>query len=88
MLYRKKGYTISIIKEILENEEKEKSSRKVLRSDDKTRNIKIIAISGDLKYTEAEVLGAGANSFLIKSVNFENLLSLCNEFLERPETLQ
>jgi CheY-like chemotaxis protein len=147
---QKKGYTISIIKEILEKEEKEKSSRKVLivddeikfcdllkkiflnndfivetaydgweagkkaaqfqptimildimlpginglevckvlRSDDKTKNIKIIAISGDLRYTEVEVLGAGANSFFTKPVNFENLLSLCNEFLEEPETLK
>ena len=61
---------------------------KVLRSDDKTKNIKIIAISGDLRYTETEVLGAGANSFFTKPVNFENLLSLCNEFLEEPETLK
>jgi CheY-like chemotaxis protein len=147
---QKKGYTIFMIKEILEKEEKEKSSRKVLliddeikfcdllkkiflnndfivetaydgweagkkaaqfqptimildmalpginglevckvlRSDDKTKNIKIIAISEDLKFTEAEVLGAGANSFFTKPVNFENLLSLCNQFLEEPETLK
>jgi len=61
---------------------------KVLRSDDNTKNIKIIAISGDLRYIETEVLGAGANSFFTKPVNFENLLSLCNEFLEEPETLK
>jgi DNA-binding response OmpR family regulator len=61
---------------------------KVLRSDDKTKNIKIIAISGDLRYTETEVLGAGSNSFFTKPVNFENLLSLCNEFLEEPEILK
>ena len=61
---------------------------KFLRSDDKTKNIKIIAISGDLRYTETEVLGAGANSFFTKPVNFENLLSFCNEFLEEPETLK
>jgi CheY-like chemotaxis protein len=147
---QKKGYTISMIKEVLEKEEKEKSSRKVLivddeikfcnllkktflnndfivetaydgweagqkaaqfkpaimilditlpginglevckalRSDDKTKNIKIFAISGELRYTETEVLGSGANSFFIKPVNFENLLSLCNEFLEEPETFK
>jgi DNA-binding response OmpR family regulator len=61
---------------------------KVLRSNDKTKNIKIIAISGNLRYTKTEVLGAGANSFFTKPVNFENLLSLCNEFLEEPETLK
>jgi DNA-binding response OmpR family regulator len=61
---------------------------KDLRSDDKTKNIKIIAISGDLRYTETEVLGSGANSFFAKPVNFENLLSLCSEFLEEPETLK
>ena len=42
----------------------------------------------DLRYTETEVLDAGAKSFLTKPVNFENLLSLCNEFLEEPETLK
>ena len=61
---------------------------KVLRSDDNTKNIKIISISGDLRYTETEVLGAGANTFFTKPVNFENLLYLCNEFLEEPETLK
>jgi CheY-like chemotaxis protein len=146
---QKKGYTITMIKEILEKEEEEKSIRKVLlvdaevkfcdllkqiflqndflvetaydgweagkkaaqfqptimildmmlpginglevckvlRSDDKTKNIKIIAISGGLKYTETKVLGAGANAFFTKPVNFENLLSLCNESLLIPETL-
>jgi CheY-like chemotaxis protein len=146
---QKKGYTISIIKEILEKEEKEKSIRKVLivdneikfcnllkniflhndfivetaydgweagkkaaqfqpsimilditlpginglevckalRFDDKTKNINIIAISEDLRYTEAVVLGAGANSFFTKPVNFENLLFLSNEFLKKPETM-
>ena len=147
---QKKGYTISMIKEILEKEEKEKSSRKVLivdnekkfcdllrkiflkndfivetaydgweagkktaqfqpiimilditlpginglevcknlRSDDNTKYIKIIAISGDLKYPEEEVLRSGANSIFAKPVNFERLLSLCSEFLEEPETLE
>ncbi len=146
---QKKGYTISIIKEILEKEEKEKSTRKILvvdderkfcdllkkifqknefvvetaydgweagkkaaqflptimilditlpgingldvcrdlRADEKTKNIKIIAISGDLGYTESEVLGAGADSFFTKPVNFENLLTLCSEYLEKPKNL-
>jgi len=145
---QKKGYTISMIKVILEKEEQEKSNRKVLLVDkDKkfcdllkkifkkndfivetaydgwetgkkvvqfqptiiildmtlpglngidvckdiryhelTKNILIIAISGDLKYTEAEVLEAGANVFFSKPVNFENLLLLCREFLEDPKS--
>ena len=145
---QKKGYTISMIKVILEKEEQEKSNRKVLLVDkDKkfcdllkkifkkndfivetaydgwetgkkvvqfqptiiildmtlpgingidvckdiryhelTKNILIIAISGDLKYTEAEVLEAGANVFFSKPVNFENLLLLCREFLEDPNS--
>jgi CheY-like chemotaxis protein len=147
---QKKGYTVSMIKEILEVAEKEKSSRKVLlvdderkfcdllkkifqkndfivetaydaweagkkaaqfqptimilditlpginglevckdlRSDNKTRNIKIIALSGYLRYTETEVLDAGASSFFTKPVNFKNLLYLCNKFLEEPDTLK
>jgi DNA-binding response OmpR family regulator len=60
---------------------------KNLRSDEKTKNTKIIAISGDLRYSEAEVLEAGANAFFAKPVNFENLLSLCSEFLEKPKPL-
>ena len=58
-----------------------------LRRDETTKNIKIIAISGDLRYTEQEVLEAGANSFFTKPVNFENLLTLSNEYLEKFENL-
>jgi CheY-like chemotaxis protein len=145
---QKKGYTITMIKEILEKEKKDKSSRKVLvvddevkfcdilkkilqennflvetaydgweagkkaaefqptimildinlpginglqvcknlRADPETKNIKIISISGDLPYYEAEVLEAGANSFFTKPVNFEILLSLCNDFVTLPES--
>ena len=145
---QKKGYTISMIKVILEKEEQEKSNRKVLLVDkDKkfcdllkkifkkndfivetacdgwetgkkvvqfqptiiildmtlpgingidvckdiryhelTKNILIIAISEDLRYTEAEVIESGANVFFSKPVNFENLLLLCREFLEDPKS--
>ena len=57
-----------------------------LRSEEKTKNIKIIAISGDLRYSEEEVLESGANSFFTKPVNFENLLSLCSDFLDQPKS--
>ena len=146
---QKKGYTISMIKVILEKEEQEQSNRKVLvvdkekkfcdllkklfqkndfivetaydgwetgkkviqfqptiiildmtlpgingidvckdiRYHEVTKNILIIAISGDLGYTEAEVLGSGANAFFSKPVNFENLLLLCRELLEDPKSI-
>ena len=145
---QKKGYTISMIKEILEKEERENSSKKILvidsevkfcdlfkkffnkneflvesaydaweagkkieefrpsilildislpgvnglsvcknlRSDPKTKNMKIITISPDFRYSDAEVLKAGANSFFTKPVNFEILLSLCNDFLKLPDS--
>ncbi|MFP6638342.1 MAG: response regulator [Nitrospinaceae bacterium] len=60
---------------------------KELRADEKTESIKIIAISGDNRFTEDEVIEAGANSFFSKPVNFENLLSLCNDYLEQPKAL-
>ena len=146
---QKKGYTILMIKEILEKEEQEKSTRKILvvdkerkfcdllkkifqkndflvetaydgweagkkvvqfkptiiildmtlpglngldvckdiRYHELTKNILIIAISGDLRYTETEVLKSGANAFFSKPVNFENLLLLSREFLEDPKSI-
>ena len=48
--------------------------------DPKTEKIKIISISGDLSYSEAEVFEAGANSFFTKSINLENLLSFFNDW--------
>jgi PleD family two-component response regulator len=56
-----------------------------LRADPKTENIKIISFSGELRYSEAEVLEAGVNSILTKPVNFKILLSLCNDFFTLPE---
>ena len=146
---QKKGYTILMIKEILEKEEQEKSTRKILvvdkerkfcdllkkifqkndflvetaydgweagkkvvqfkptiiildmtlpglngldvckdiRYHELTKNILIIAISGDLRYTETEVLKSGANAFFSKPVNFENLLLLSREYLEDPKSI-
>jgi hypothetical protein len=45
----------------------------------RSKNIKIISISGDLNYSEAEVFEAGANSFFTKSINLEILLSATPE---------
>ena len=146
---QKRGYTILMIKEILEKEEQEKSTRKILvvdkerkicdllknifqkndflvetayngwetgkkvvqfqptiiildmtlpgvngmdvckdiRYDELTKNIMIIAISGDSRSIEEEVLKSGANLFFSKPVNFENLLLLCRELLEETKPL-
>ena len=140
---QKKGYTISMIKEILQQEEEKQSVRKVLIVDDekkfsnllqkffeknnfvvelafdgwdaglkaaqfmpsiiildialpgingmevcknlksnaKTGNIKIVAISGDLRHSEKVVLDAGADIYFTKPVEFETLLNVCNEFI-------
>jgi PleD family two-component response regulator len=59
---------------------------KNLRADHKTKNMKIISISRDLRYSEAEVLKAGANTFFKKPVNFKTLLSLCNDFIPTLES--
>lgn len=59
---------------------------KNLRSEAKTENIIIIIVSEDLKYSKADVLQAGANSFLTKPVSLEKLLSLCNDFVTLPQT--
>lgn len=145
---QKKGYTISMIKEILQKEEEQKTGRKVLIVDDEskfctllkkffqsndfiaevaldgfeagfkarefmpaiillditlpgingievckslkskpeTNAIKIIAMSGDLRYTESEVMGSGADVFFTKPVDFEILLKTCNEFVNTTES--
>jgi DNA-binding response OmpR family regulator len=55
-------------------------------ADSRTEKIKVITISGDLRYSESEVLEAGANSFFTKPLNFEILLSLCNDFVHLLES--
>ena len=60
---------------------------KDIRYHEFTKNILIIAISGDLRYTETEVLKSGANAFFSKPVNFENLLLLSRKFLEDPKSI-
>lgn len=140
---QKKGYTISMIKEILQQEEERQSVRKILIVDDekkfsnllqnffekndfvvelafdgwdaglkaaqfmpsiiildialpgingmevcknlksnsKTTNIKIVAISGDLRHSEKVILDAGADIYFTKPVEFETLLNVCNEYI-------
>lgn len=58
---------------------------KNLKSNQSTSGIKIIAISGDLHYTESEIQGAGADMFFTKPVNFETLLKVCNDFVRPRE---
>ncbi len=144
---QKKGYTISMIKEILQSEEESQSARKILIVDDekkfsnllkkffeknnfiaemafdgwdaglkaaqfmpsiiildialpgingmevcknlkenpKTTNIKVIAISGDLRHSEKIILDAGADIYFTKPVDFDTLLTVSNEFVGQVE---
>lgn len=145
---QKKGYTISMIKDILQKEEDLKTGRKILIVDDEkkfckllqkffqgngfvaevamdgfeagfkarefipaiillditlpgisgidvcrnlknnpdTAAIKVIAMSGDLRYTESEIVSSGAEMFLTKPVDFESLLKICNEMVSNDES--
>jgi CheY-like chemotaxis protein len=145
---QKKGYTISMIQEILQQEKENQSARKILIVDDekkfsnllkkffeknnfvvelafdgwdaglkaaqfmpsiiildialpgingmevcknlndnsKTANIKVIAISGDLRHSEKVILDAGAEIYFTKPVDFDTLLTVCNEFVGQVES--
>ena len=54
---------------------------KNLKSNPKTENIKIVAISGDLRHSEKVVLDAGADIYFTKPVDFETLLNVCNDYV-------
>lgn len=54
---------------------------KNLKSNSKTTNIKIVAISGDLRHSEKVILDAGADIYFTKPVEFETLLNVCNEYI-------
>ena len=56
---------------------------KNLKSNTKTGNIKIIAISGDLRHSEKVILESGADIYFTKPVDFEALHSTCNDFIDR-----
>ena len=146
---QKKGYTINMIKDILQKEEEQKTGRKILIIDgqkqyclllkkffqgndfiaevamdgfeagfkareflptiillditlpgiggiiDVCRNLKnnpdttatkVIAMSGDLRCTESEIVSSGAEMFLSKPVDFESLLKICNEMVTSEES--
>ena len=146
---QKKGYTINMIKDILQKEEEQKTGRKILIVDgqkqyclllkkffqgndfiaevamdgfeagfkareflptiillditlpgiggiiDVCRNLKnnpdttatkVIAMSGDLRCTENEIVSSGAEMFLSKPVDFESLLKICNEMVTSEES--
>ena len=146
---QKKGYTINMIKDILQKEEEQKTGRKILIVDDEKqyclllkkffdgndfiaevamdgfeagfkareflptiillditlpgiggiidvcRNLKnnpdttatkVIAMSGDLRCTENEIVSSGAEMFLSKPVDFESLLKICNEMVTSEES--
>ena len=58
---------------------------KSLKSRQDTSAIKIIAMSNDLRYTESEVLGLGADMFFIKPVDFGVILKTCTDFIAVTE---
>ena len=58
---------------------------KNLKQNSKTTNIKVIAISGDLRHSEKVILDAGAEIYFTKPVNFDTLLTVCNEFVGQVE---
>ena len=56
-----------------------------IKSRQDTSAIKIIAMSKDLRYTESEVLGLGADMFFIEPVDFEMILKTCTDFIDAIE---
>jgi CheY-like chemotaxis protein len=58
---------------------------KNLKENSKTANIKVIAISGDLRHSEKVILDAGAEIYFTKPVDFDTLLTVCNEFVGQGE---
>ncbi len=58
---------------------------KNLKENSKTSNIKVIAISGDLRHSEKVILEAGAEIYFTKPVDFDTLLTVCNEFVGQVE---
>jgi CheY-like chemotaxis protein len=58
---------------------------KNLKDNSKTANIKVIAISGDLRHSEKVILDAGAEIYFTKPVDFDTLLTVCNEFVGQVE---
>jgi len=59
---------------------------KNLKDNSKTANIKVIAISGDLRHSEKVILDAGAEIYFTKPVDFDTLLTVCNEFVGQVES--
>ena len=56
-----------------------------LKSNPKTNNIKVIAISGDLRHSEKVILDSGADMYFTKPVDFDTLLKECNKMVEETE---
>ena len=56
-----------------------------LKANPKTQNIKVIAISGDLRHSEKVILESGADMYFTKPVDFDVLLEVCNKFVRDAE---
>jgi CheY-like chemotaxis protein len=58
---------------------------KNLKANPQTKNMKVIIITAHLNYSEKAVLAAGADSFLRKPVDLNELLRLCDGFVNPQE---
>jgi CheY-like chemotaxis protein len=58
---------------------------KNLKENPKTASIKVVAISGDLRHSEKVILDAGADIYFTKPVDFDTLLTVCDEFVGQIE---
>ena len=56
-----------------------------IKSNPKTHNIQIIAITADINYSEKDVLDAGADRYLTKPIDFTLLLKECDNFINIPK---
>jgi len=49
------------------------------------KDVKIIVVSGDLRFSEGDVHSAGADQYFPKPVDFVKLLEVCEEYVSVPE---
>ncbi|QPJ65902.1 MAG: response regulator [Candidatus Nitrohelix vancouverensis] len=55
-----------------------------LRQNPTVKNAKVIVVSGDLRYSEADILEAGADQYFSKPVDFTQLLESCEKYVSSP----
>ena len=60
---------------------------RILKNNEDTTAIRVIAVSDDLRYTESEIVNSGAEIFLPKPIEFESLLKICNDMVASDESV-